>query len=66
VNDIKGYREFVLIHNDPHQDSTKLPFYAKKGVYLFMSFIFMSWVFRFVFVSASKRVVYRFRKLVIR
>jgi hypothetical protein len=57
---IEGYQEHVLMHNV----DGGLPWYARLGVYWFLSVIGLGWFVRIIFVSNSRRVKYDFCKLI--
>jgi hypothetical protein len=60
TQELAGLREFVLMSN-----SNDVPWFAKKGTYMFFSYIGLGWLMRIIFVSHSKRVVYTFKKIIL-
>jgi len=62
-NTIDGLTESILMSN---REDDSLPWYASAGMFIFMSFLFLGWFFKIVFVSNSKRVVFTFKKTIIK
>lgn len=61
-NVLDGFNPQMLLHN---RVDGGLPWYATKGIYLFLSLLFLGWIQRIIFTANSRRVTFLFRKLII-
>lgn len=61
---VEGFRSGFLMHDKAEGES--LPFVCSKTAYVIMTFLCLGWFFRYLFVSQSSRIVYEFRKLIIK
>jgi hypothetical protein len=59
---LEGMKDSVLIYNS---DLGALPWFAGRGTYWSFSLIGFSWIIRVLLVTNSKRVTFKFKKLIL-